>query len=115
MGHYQNDGLRSEPGFDYDNYEPNGFNGPGQNPKVAEPPLHISGDADRYNSHKGNDDYSQAGNLYRMLSIEERDRMTTIIANTMKFVPKDIVKKNVDHFSKCDPEYGKKIAEKVGL
>ncbi|MDZ4727765.1 MAG: catalase [Leptospira sp.] len=115
VGHYQNDGLRSEPGFDYDNYEPNGFNGPGQNPKVAEPPLHISGDADRYNSHKGNDDYSQAGNLYRMLSIEERDRMTTIIANTMKFVPKDIVKKNVDHFSKCDPEYGKKIAEKVGL
>jgi catalase len=115
VAHYQNDGHRSEPGFDYDNYEPNGFGGPVQDAKVAEPPLRISGDADRYNSHKDNDDYSQAGALYRMLSSEERERMTSIIAGTMKSVPKDIVKKNVEHFLKCDPEYGKKISEKVGL
>ncbi len=115
VAHYQNDGHRSEPGFGYDNYEPNGFGGPFQDPSVTEPPLRISGDADRYNSHKGNDDYSQAGALYRMLAEEERDRMTSIIANTMLQVPKDIVKKNIEHFSKCDPDYGKKIAEKVGL
>lgn len=115
VAHYQNDGHGSEPGFGYDNYEPNGFGGPVQDPSVAEPPLRISGDADRYNSHKGNDDYSQAGALYRLLPEEEKDRMTSIIASTMKQVPKDIVKKNIEHFSKCDPDYGQRIAKKIGL
>jgi catalase len=40
-------------------YEPNSFNGPVEQPSAKEPPLKISGDADRYNHRIGNDDYSQ--------------------------------------------------------
>ncbi|TGK49268.1 catalase [Leptospira kanakyensis] len=112
---YQMDGYRSEENPSYDNYEPNGFSGPIEDEQLAEPPLRISGDADRYNSHKENDDFSQAGDLYRMLKPEEKERLTSVIAGTMKGIPKDLVKKNVEHFTKCDPEYGKKIAEKAGL
>ena len=42
-------------------YEPNSFGGPVQDARFAEPPLKISGDADRYNHRAGNDDYTQPG------------------------------------------------------
>ena len=42
------------------NYEPNSFGGWVEGPSVKEPPLKISGDADRYDHRKGNDDYTQA-------------------------------------------------------
>jgi catalase len=40
-------------------YEPNSFGGPVERPDVAEPPLKISGDAERYNHRIGNDDFGQ--------------------------------------------------------
>lgn len=100
---------------DYDNYEPNGFEGPVQDSSYAEPPLRISGDADRYDSHKGNDDYSQAGDLYRIMSMEERERLTSAIASTMRGLPKSVLVANLKHFYLCDPEYGTKLAGKVEI
>ncbi|BDA79222.1 catalase [Leptospira kobayashii] len=115
VNNYQRDGVRFDENGNYDNYEPNHFGGPVQDENAKEPPLRISGDADRYNSHLGNDDYSQAGDLYRLLTADARERLTSVIAGTMRTVPEDIVKKNLSHFSKCDPEYGKKIADKLGI
>src|SRR6201988_2352404 len=40
-------------------YEPNSFNGPAQDPSFKEPPLKLSGTADRYSHREGNDDYRQ--------------------------------------------------------
>ena len=48
------------------NYEPNSFGGPIESGHV-EPPLRIDGDADRYDHRVGNDDYSQAGDLFRLM------------------------------------------------
>nr|PJZ92082.1 hypothetical protein CH379_15130 [Leptospira ellisii] len=100
---------------DFDNYEPNGFDGPKQDPSFAEPPLRISGDADRYDSHKDNDDYTQAGDLYRLMKPDERDRLTSTIASTMKGLPENLILANVRNFHRCDPEYGIKLAEKTGV
>jgi catalase len=112
---YQRDGsLRfDDNGGSVDNYEPNGFHGPMQDESFSEPPLKISGFADRFDAHKGNDDYSQAGDLYRLLTIEERDRLTTVIAGTMSGLPSDIIQPNIEHFKKCDPEYGAQIQKKI--
>ncbi|TGM00494.1 catalase [Leptospira barantonii] len=113
---YHRDGsVKFQYDGNYDNYEPNGFDGPAQDSSFAEPPLKISGDADRYDSHKGNDDYSQAGDLYRMMSSEERERLTSTIASTMSGLPKGLIVANLKHFYKCDPEYGTKLAEKTGV
>src|SRR3982074_461691 len=46
-------------------YQPNSFNGPVQDEHFREPPLKISGDADRYNHRDGNDDYRQPGDVLR--------------------------------------------------
>ncbi|WP_374029718.1 catalase [Bdellovibrio bacteriovorus] len=98
-----------------DNYEPNGFGGPKQDESVREPALPLSGALDRYDSHKDNDDFTQAGNLYRLLSVEERKRLTSNIAGTMRGLPEELQRKNIAHFAKCDPQYGAQIAAYLGL
>jgi catalase len=87
-------------------YEPNSFDGPVEDPSVAEPPLRISGDADRYDHREGNDDYTQAGNLFRLFSVEEKQRLFSNIAAAMSGVPQSIVERQLAHFDKADPAYG---------
>jgi catalase len=87
------------------NYEPNSFGGPVEDPRFKEPPLRITGDADRYDHREGNDDYAQAGNLYRLLPQPEKERLHAAIACAMKGVPKEIVDRQLGHFEKADPAY----------
>lgn len=113
---YHRDGsVKFQYDGDYDNYEPNGFNGPSQDESYAEPPLAIDGDASRYDSHAENDDFSQAGDLYRLMDTDARERLTSTVASTMKSIPKSLAVANIKHFYACDPEYGRKIAEKLGI
>ncbi len=53
-------------------YERSSFNGPKEDKRYAEPPLPLHDDADRYNHRDGNDDYSQAGNLFRLFNRSTR-------------------------------------------
>jgi len=46
--------------------------GPGEDPSVKEPPLKISGDADRYDHRVGNDAYTQPGNLFRLMNADQQ-------------------------------------------
>ncbi|MFZ5433949.1 MAG: catalase [Calditrichota bacterium] len=87
------------------NYEPNSFGGPQDDPSLNEPPLRISGDADRYNHRDGNDDYTQPGNLYRLFAAAERERLHRAIAKAMGGVPQDIIERQLGHFQKADPAY----------
>jgi catalase len=87
------------------NYEPNSFGGPVEDPASKEPPLRISGDADRYDHRAGNDDYTQAGDLYRLMPEAERQRLHAAIAGSMQGVPKEIIERQLAHFGKADPAY----------
>lgn len=86
-------------------YEPNSFGGPRQAPEYREPPLRISGDADRYDHRAGNDDYSQAGALFRLFDEGQRQRLFQNIAAAMAGVPLEIVERQLGHFEKVDPAY----------
>jgi len=94
-------------------YEPNSFGGPAQDPSVAEPPLKISGDAARYNHREGNDDYTQAGNLFRLFDAAQHARLFGNIAAAMKGVPDFIVERQLAHFSKADPAYGEGVRKAI--
>ena len=87
------------------NYEPNSFGGPAQDESFREPPLPIAGDADRYDHRDGNDDFTQAGNLYRLMPQAERDRLHRAIAGAMRGVPEAIIERQLAHFKKADPAY----------
>ncbi|MEA3278130.1 MAG: catalase [Pseudomonadota bacterium] len=110
-GHMRFDGN----GGDTPNYEPNGFGGPAQDPSVAEPPLGISGDGGRWDHREGNDDYAQAGDLYRLMSDEEKGRLIRNIVGAMTDVPREIQIRQVRHFLKADPAYGESVAKGLGI
>lgn len=97
------------------NYEPNSFGGLKEDPNYKEPPLKISGDADRYDHRDGNDDYTQAGDLFRLLPAYEKARLFDNIAAAMQGVPEFIIRRQLEHFTKADKAYGEGVASSLGL
>jgi catalase len=115
--HYHRDGqTRFDGNFGRaPNYQPNSFGGPVDDASVKEPPLKISGDADRYDHRAGNDDYTQAGNLYRLMSAEEKARLVANLVGAMQDVPRAIQERQIGHFAKADPAYGAAVAKGLGI
>jgi catalase len=91
------------------NYEPNSFGGPVEDPRFKEPPLRISGDADRYDSRVAGDDFTQPGNLFRLLPTDEKARLFRNLAAAMQGVPDFIVKRQLEHFAKADLSYAEGV------
>ncbi len=115
--HYHRDGAMRFDGNSGGavNYEPNSFGGPQQCPAWAEPPLAISGDAARHDHRAGNDDYTQAGNLFRLMTAESQQRLFGNIARHMGSVPSEIQLRQICHFFRADPAYGLGVAKALGL
>jgi catalase len=117
VNHYHADGAMlgevPERGDAY--YEPNSFSGPAQNEAYREPPLKISGDADRYDHREGNDDYHQAGALFRLMPGDAQERLFSNIAAAMQGVPDFIVQRQLVHFHRADPAYGAGVARALGI
>ncbi len=113
--YYRDGGMRFDGNGGGDvSYEPNTRGGPVEDPSQKEPPLPISGDADRYDHREGNDDYTQAGNLFRLMDGGQQGRLMDAIAGAMRGVPSEIVQRQIAHFSKADPAYGQGVADRVG-
>ncbi|MAS14710.1 MAG: catalase [Nitratireductor sp.] len=109
--HYHRDGeMNTFGGIKTGNpdayYEPNSFGGPVEKPAAKEPPLKISGDADRYNHRIGNDDYSQPRALFNLLDEGQKNRLFSNIAAAMDGVPGEIIERQLAHFDKVHPDYG---------
>ena len=113
MHSYHRDGhMRFDGNFGgAPSYEPNSVGGPVEDASYREPPLKISGDADRYDHRAGNDDYTQAGALYRLMSPEERTRLVDNLVGAMRGVPRQIQVRQIGHFHKADPGYGGAVAK----
>jgi catalase len=97
-------------------YQPNGFGGPVEDPGVKEPPLAISGNADRYDHWAGNEDYwSQPGKLFRLMNAGEQQRLIGNLVGALQGVPREIQVRQVRHFYKADAAYGQGVARGLGL
>lgn len=114
---YQRDGaMRFDGnGGSGPNYQPNTVGGPVDNAAHAEPPLKIVGDADRYSHRDGNDDYTQAGNLYRLMPADQQNRLIANIVGHIKSASAEIQARMVPHFVAADKDYGGRIAEGLGI
>lgn len=116
--HYHKDGaMRFTPNMPSPNayYEPNSFNGPQQDPGVAEPPLRISGDAARYDHREGNDDFSQPRALWSLFDDGQRQRLYGNIAAAMAGVPEEIIRRQLALFAQIHPDYAGGVARALGL
>jgi catalase len=112
---YQRDGAMRFDGNDGGavNYQPNSAGGPADDASYKEPPLKIGDTADRYDHREGNDDFTQAGDLFRIMSKDEQGRLMDTIAGAMAGIPADIRDRQIGYFMKADPAYGKGIAERL--
>ncbi|PMD07591.1 catalase [Priestia megaterium] len=96
-------------------YEPNSFGGPTESQENKQAAYPVSGVADSV-AYDHNDHYTQTGDLYRLLSKDERTRLVANIVEAMKPVEKEEIKlRQIQHFYKADPEYGTRIADGLGL
>ncbi len=115
---YGRDGLMAtRNGSRHDkNYEPNSYQGPAQTDAALSAPLAIHGWTGTHEApaHVKDDDFFQAGELYRLMSEDEKARLVANIAGSLSQVSReDVVEKNVAHFAAADPEYGRRVAEAV--
>ncbi|XP_078000069.1 catalase-like isoform X1 [Glandiceps talaboti] len=95
------------------NYYPNSFSGPKDDSKYASPTFNVSGDVQRYNT-ADDDNFTQVGNFWRdVLSEYDRDHLAKNIGGHLKDAQEFIQKRAVENFTKCDPEYGRRVAEAV--
>ena len=86
-------------------YEPNSFGGPVENASLAEPPLKVTGDADRFDHRNGNDDYSQPRALFSLFDKSQKSRLFSNIAEAMQGVPDFILERQIVLFERVSPEY----------
>ncbi|MEU3302461.1 catalase [Streptomyces sp. NPDC006678] len=98
------------------NYEPNSYSGPAQTDAALSAPLAVQGHTGTHAApqHTKDDDFYQAGELYRLMSADEKSRLVANIAGGLSQVSRDdVIEKNLAHFHAADPDYGKRVEEAV--
>ena len=115
---YQRDGSMrvDDNGGAGPNYWPNSAGGPAPDTDSLEPPFDVSGQAARQAYAHPNDDFVQAGNLYRdVMKDDHRDHLIGNIAGHLKNAQKRIQLRQTALFYKADPDYGSRVAKELGL
>ncbi len=118
VNYYQRDGFMnvSETGGGGPNYYPNSFGGPEPTPNVEEPPFEVSGEVKRQPYTHPNDDFFQAGELYRrVMTDEDREHLIGNITSHLCNAQKRIQLRQTAIFYKADAEYGSRVAEGLEL
>ncbi len=98
----------------YDNTKLDGMDHPESDSKYREPPLKLSPEAlDRFDHRDGNDNYSQAGNLFEIMTEDQKERLTSNIADSLGSADKKIQERMLVHFYKTNEEYWSSVKNKL--
>ena len=115
---YQRDGFMrgDDNGAGGPNYWPNSFGGPAPDPSALEPAFEVSEQAARHPITHPNDDFVQAGNLFRdVMTDQDRENLIGNIVSHLGGAQKRIQLRQTAIFIKADHEYGKRVAEGLRL
>ena len=120
MANQQRDGpmcvdgnFGSEP-----NYEPNTVEGtPKEAKEYRQKPFAVTGMTGMHPYQHPNSDFEQPGALYRKVMDDENktDLVNNLVGHMKNCSRKDILEKQIAIFTKCDPEYGARIAQGLGM
>lgn len=120
VSNYQRDGAMQfgENGGSGPNYEPNSLGGPKQAPQYAMQPFEVRGYATSVPNprHSDDDDFVQAGDLYRLMSETDRSHLVGNLTGHMSAVTrKEIQMRQIWNFYRADTEYGTRVAQGLGI
>lgn len=120
--HYQRGGAMAGAGCPFHgrtpdsaggvNYGPNTQGGPEQQAQYAEPPMDIAGAMARYDKTV-EDDYSQAGDLFRLMNADQQQALCETIAATLSQVTPEVQDRMLAHFEQADPAYAAGISQAI--
>jgi catalase len=110
--HYHRDGAARSDGNGgaTQNYHPNSFDGVSELDEARQPGYAVSGMVARHDQRRDEDYFSQAANLYRLMSEAQKTLLTDNIAQALRPVPREIQKRQLAHFAKADADYGARVA-----
>jgi catalase len=98
------------------NYEPNSFGGPAQSNEATYAPIEIHGATGSFawESHGDDNDFVQAGDLYRPMKEDGKTRLVDNIAGSLSRVSReDIIMRSLAHFGAADKNLGDRLAKAV--
>jgi len=97
------------------NYEPNTQNGPFQTNVQATTftSEEVHGATGRHTYELTDVDFVQAGNLYRLMSAQDKTNLVNNIVGHIKNAKKHIRDRQIANFKRADPEYGRRVEEGV--
>jgi catalase len=97
-------------------YEPNSYGEWADSPEKKEPPLKLRGEAYNYNEREYDEDYyTQPGNLFRLMPIEEKQLLFENTARAMGDAEQFIKVRHIINCYKADPDYGKGVAKALNI
>jgi len=97
------------------NYEPTAHRGPQQAVATGKPHTpFVSGHIVRESISRTND-YQQAGERYRTFEPWERDDLIFNLVSALQPCDTGIQQRMIEHFTQADPDYGRRVAEGLGL
>jgi catalase len=98
------------------NYEPSSMGGLREAPKPERDHRpRVEGNLGRYQTSRTAADYTQTGDRYRTFEPWERDELIANITDDLKQCPEHIRLRMIWHFWHCDADYGRRLAEGVGV
>ncbi|NQZ26665.1 MAG: catalase [Colwellia sp.] len=96
-------------------YEPNSKGEWAEQPDFSEPPLDLQGYAAHWDHREDEDYFSQAGDLFRLMSAEQQQVLFDNTAGSMSDVPDEIKQRHIKHCTAADAAYGAGIKAALGL
>jgi catalase len=97
-------------------YEPNGYDGPSETGEAMYGGFALEGMTGTFAPvrHAEDDDFGQAGALYRLMSAEEQGRLVDALAGSLAQVRRDdVIARSISHFRAADASLGARLDEAV--
>jgi catalase len=114
---YHRDGaMRTDGNLDGTlSYHPNSANEWADRPDFSEPPLEISGAAQRWDHRVDDDHWEQPGDLFRLLTPQQQRALFENTARSLGGAARHIQERHVASCTRADPAYGAGVARALGL
>ncbi|MBP7496488.1 MAG: catalase [Bacteroidales bacterium] len=97
-------------------YEPNSYGEWQEQPEFKEPPIELSGAAYHWNHREDDNDYfSQAGDLFRLMSKQQQQVLFENTARALGDAPLEIKIRHIKNCLNADENYGNGIAKELNI
>src|SRR5690606_31090786 len=96
-------------------YEPNSYGEWQDQRHLNEPPLALDGPAAHWDHKEDTDYYSQPAALFRLMKPEQQQVLFENTARNLGNAPREVKLRHISNCLKCDPAYGKGVADALGI